>query len=448
MKKNKKNTRFSKVLFFLIICFLFLPLFQKTTTYFREIEIKGVYNLASKPVKTIETWFSGEYQSSYEKYYTDHIGFRGFFIKLYNQIDFSLFDKLNANSLVLGLDGYTYGQGYIENTISGKDFIGEARIDSILTKVKETQIKLKNELNIDLITVYAPSKEFVIPQFIPKRYSNNKIGQTNTECFIKKSKRIGLNFVDLNEFLINFNDTSYYPAYYKQGEHWSYYSMIKSGIYLVDYIEKIRKIDMPDINIVGLENSDTARYFDNDQGDAMNLLFDLKQDRIVYPILSFNESNKIKPKVLAIADCYYLHIFRSPIADNCFKNGGDFWFYNRQLSSKKYGDEQDISVVNKHQEIIKQDVIIHMITNQNLKDFGFGFFDEIDNLLEESKYKDFINKKEGLNKEFEEELARVVSRIKKNKEWFDNVKKEAKSRKISIEDMLERSAKHVIKSRS
>ncbi|MCB9360372.1 MAG: hypothetical protein H6587_07305 [Flavobacteriales bacterium] len=47
----------------------------------------------------------------------------------------------------------------------------------------------------------------------------------------------------------------------------------------------------------------------------------------------------------------------------------------------------------------------------------------------------------------QQEVNKVINRIKNNKDWFESVKKEAANRKIPIEEMLERSAKHVIKNR-
>ena len=179
----------------------------------------------------------------------------------------------------------------------------------------------------------------------------------------------------------------------------------------------------------------------------MNLLFDIEQKGIVYPQLEFNMENKTTPKVLAIADCYYLHIFRSPVADSCFSNGGDFWFYNRQKSSKKYGDEQDISVVNKHEVIKQQDIIIHMLTNHNLKDFGFGFFEEIDVLLDDKKYKEQQSSKKVENTFSQKDFERTMARIKKDPEWLKKVDEEAKKRNIPLDSMLARTAKYVIKSR-
>lgn len=437
-----------KILFIIINILLFITIIQKYTHFYSEKQLGGKYSLSQEPNFNLNNFLNGDFQKQYDEYFSDNFGFRSILIKLNNQINFSLFNKINTFGLTLGKEGYIYGKGYIENTVSGKDFIGKKAIDSILSKVKEIQFQLKRDHNIDLIIVYAPSKEFVIPEFIPERYIGTEIGITNTEYFIQKSKEKKLNFIDLNNHLRQLKKTEPYPIFYRKGEHWSYPSMIKSGEHIINYIEKIRGIDMPDISYGNIQESDTSRYFDNDQGDAINLFFESSDEKYYYPELYFNYNDKIKPNVLAIADCYYQHIFRSPIANECFKNGGSLWFYNREKSSKTPGNEQDISTVNKHIEILKQDVIIHMITNQNLENFGFGFFNEIDNLLDESKYQNMMSSKKQLDELKEQEIKAVIDRITANKKWYKKVKVEAKKRKISIDEMLFKSAKHLIKSRN
>ncbi|TXB64765.1 hypothetical protein FRY74_09955 [Vicingus serpentipes] len=47
----------------------------------------------------------------------------------------------------------------------------------------------------------------------------------------------------------------------------------------------------------------------------------------------------------------------------------------------------------------------------------------------------------------QQEVNKIIERIKNNKEWFDKVKVEAENRGVSIEEMLKRSAIHVIKNR-
>ncbi len=334
----------------------------------------------------------------------------------------------------------------MKNTYSGKDFLGEKKIDSLLSAVKETQDLLKNEKNIDLILMFAPSKEFVLPEYIPDYYSERKGKNLNLDVFIKKCKEKRINYIDFNSILDSLKKSSKYPVYYKKGEHWSYISMIQAGINMVSYIEKVRRVDMPDIQISSIEVSDTARHFDNDQGDAMNLLFSSSDEKFYYPKLKFNSSLKHKPRVLAIADCYYQQFYQSPIADSCFFNGGDLWFYNRQSQSKITG-YKNILDIDKFETLNNQEVIIHMITNHNLKDFGFGIFEELELMVNKSKYEEYKKELELKNKLFNEEVQKVISRIKSDKKWLEQVKNDAKNRGLTTDKMIERTAKYVVNNR-
>lgn len=438
--------KIKKILFILMIGGLFLPLIQLKLSVFEERELKGVFENEAKPTFTWLGWREGVFQNSFQKNFNDSIGFKSFFVGLNNQISLDFFNVANAYGLFPGKEGYFFGDGYLEQTYSGDDFLGVKKIDSLLTKVKYTQNLLKKQLNIDLIIGFAPSKEFVLPEFIPDYYANRKGDSLNIDWFVNQSRQLKINHIDFNQVLREIKDTSEYPVFYKRGEHWSHYSMILAGKHLINYIENLRGIDMPDFYISGIEHSDTARYVDNDQGNAMNLLFESNLDDWVYPQITFDVKNKTKPNVLAIADCYYQQFHKSLIADNCFKNKGKLWFYNRQEQSKETG-YRDIVEVNKYETIIEQDVIIYMFTNQNLKDFGHGFFDEIEQLVDKSKFEELQAQKKKERVAYLAEVEQTIERIKGDVEWYAMIKRQAVKRGMTTEKMLERSAKYIIDNR-
>ncbi len=433
----KKN----KYLFAFILFVITTPLIQWSLDIINIPELKGSFVLSEKPESlNSHSWFSGEYQKKYNSYFNDHLGFRKFLVRFNNQYEFSLLKKINAYGLILGKNGYTFGGGYIINTYSGKDFLGKNKIDELLLKTKKIQNELKEKYNIDLIVVYAPSKEFLLPEYLPERYRNIKRTTTNIEYFLEESEKMGINYIDFNKFFFSLKDTCKYPIYYKQSEHWTYYTMCLAADSLVRYIEKLRNIDLPDVRISRLLESDTTGFVDYDQGEAMNLLFKLKQDNVVYPEFVFNSKGKIKPKVLSIADCYFQQIYQSPIADSCFNFNSDFWFYYKESQSKTRGS-RDINQINKRKILLDQDVVILSHTNHTLNQFGYGFIDEFESIVDSVK-----NIKE-LNTEKEKEIQKIIKKIKNNREWFQNVKKQAKERGKSIDEMLRINAIYTLRNR-
>lgn len=427
-----------KILFYFFIILLFFPIIQMNIDLFKIKPLKGTFELAEKPEISINTWISEDYQTQYDKFFNDYLGFRNLFVRLNNQMAYTFYNKVNAFGLAMGKEGYSYGKGYILYSYSGVDFIGQKKIDTLMNKTKRLQNKLKKEHNIDLIVLYAPSKEQVLPEYFPERLNYIKRNNNNIDYFLKKSDELDINYIDYNNFFRTLKDTSNIPIYYKQGEHWSYYTMCWAADSLVNYIEKLRGIDMPDVNFVGSEKTDKPRRFDYDQGDAMNLIFDIPQHNLIYPKLDFNYVDKTKPKVLGIADCYYLQMFNSPILKNCFKDP-ELWFYYKR-SYKKEG-QKDMNKVDIHNTILDQDVIIILHTNHTLKEFGYGFIDELEQRI---NFEDKVFKRlpHAYNKN---DIPDVIKDIKKNKVWFSKVKKDAKNRNLSIDSMLTKSAIYYLK---
>jgi hypothetical protein len=173
----------------------------------------------------------------------------------------------------------------------------------------------------------------------------------------------------------------------------------------------------------------------------MNLLLDIPQENLIYPILKFNSNGKTKPKVLGIADCYYQQMYYSPIIKNCFDTQSSLWFYYKR--SYERSEEKKMDQINKHETIINQDVIIIMHTNHTLKQFGYGFLDELEKRIELAD-KDYKSLPNIFN---EKEINKIINKIKENQKWFENVKKQAIKRNISIDNMLRKSAIYTINQR-
>src|SRR5690554_7205128 len=97
MEANKNNSTFKKILFVGIVILLTLPMLQQTTGFFEPEPLKGDFVVLEKPTLTSENWWSGEFQEEYEGYMNQNIGFRPFFVRTYNQMQFSLFNQAKAD---------------------------------------------------------------------------------------------------------------------------------------------------------------------------------------------------------------------------------------------------------------------------------------------------------------------------------------------------------------
>ena len=107
MKKHIILSVLFSILIFLPILVSILSLF---TGKFFDLPLKGFFDKSNKPYFSVKSYCNGDYQRNFENYLNQNIKPRGVFIKLYNQIQYSLFDLSNR---IVGKDGYIFEYAYI-----------------------------------------------------------------------------------------------------------------------------------------------------------------------------------------------------------------------------------------------------------------------------------------------------------------------------------------------
>jgi hypothetical protein len=132
MKMENKAKR-NLMIFWMVI--LFVPFIQWGLHLFKGGELKGGVVIAPDVEFSLAGWINGDYQREKEKYFNDQFGFRNDFVRLHNQIGYSLFKKMNANGVVVGKDSYLFEKPYIE-CLFGENYVGDSIIIDRVRKLK------------------------------------------------------------------------------------------------------------------------------------------------------------------------------------------------------------------------------------------------------------------------------------------------------------------------
>lgn len=424
-------------LFLIVLILLILPLIQNKFGFVKEELLKGSVVQPEKKYFSIKEWMSGDYQLAEEKYLNETFGFRNLFIRINNQIAFSLFNQAKANGVLVGKNNYLYEEGYI-NAYYGTDFIG---IDSITHRIERLtfiQDTLK-KLNKTIIVVFAAGKGSFYPEYFPDKFIKEK-GKTNYEYHVKLAKEFGLNYIDFNKYFIDNKSTSKYPLYPQYGIHWSTYGSCLVADSMIRYIEKIRNIDMPNLYWKDVEWAD-AKETDYDIGDGMNLLFYLKSNKMAYPNIQVqSDSDKIKPSALVIADSFYWGMYGTTFTRALSNN--HFWFYNKQVYPDFYQNGLETSKVNLKDEIANHDIIIIMATDASLPRLGWGFIENAYDLFKG------IKKKPVYDAEMLQKIETKRNYIKSDKKWMEQIEKKAILNKISVDSMITNDVLWIIQNES
>ncbi len=420
-----------KILVILMLAMLVLPGIQKEYPFVKVRKLDGSFVLAEKPEFTWKSWYSGEFQSKFNNYIEDHIGFRDFLVRLTNQIDFSFYRVPHAEGVVIGKEDQFFEYDYIREYFGG-DFIGEEIIDKKIRELKFLQEYLKKEKNIDLILVFEPGKASIYPEYIPNWYFKQGKSTTNSEVYLQKADQYEIKYIDFEKYFQQLKNNTEYPIYPQYGIHWSIYGMSFAADSLIRYIENLRQIDMPDVYIDSLKIEQHAKRPDYDVANTMNLLWHLpEKQKLAYPVFRFEDNpQKERPMVLTVADSYYWNIFNTRIPKHLFKNEA-FWYFNALVYPDTYIKKTRTSDLNLKEEIEKQDVIFLMVTKRFLYKFDWTFLNKAYNqYAPKSKY---------------DQLYTLIDNICNDSKWFDIVIEKAKLKNMSLGDKLKEDANYVFR---
>lgn len=363
------NTKL-KIASIVFLGLLLFPIFQQVTGLIHERKLKGSYSLADVPEFSLASWFSQAYQDSLELAAKDRFGFHTMFIRLNNQVNYSLFKKPLANGVVIGKNNYLYELNYIK-AYKGTDFIGDSLIEINTRKLKKIQDYLEVEGKYFLVT-FAAGKGSFYPEFFPEKYKQDKpVEKTNLNVYKRYFDAYGINYIDFNKWFLEMKDTSQYCLYPRTGVHWSYYGMVLVIDSLRTYLENVTGREMPQLKIKAIEEGRRYRSSDKDIEDGMNIIFRINHDKLAYPRVSINDTGIDKLSGVIIADSFYWGLHNIGFSNRMLEKG-EYWYYNNRIISN---EPVELDTIDRLERLKDKDVIILMATEATLPNFPFGFGD-------------------------------------------------------------------------
>ncbi|HTB06091.1 MAG TPA: hypothetical protein VK806_03985 [Bacteroidia bacterium] len=410
----------------IIMCILLLPLIQSR---FKLIKVKPLFGLVQAESDTTfswPAWFSSRFQYKREKYLNDSSGLREIYIRIHNQIDFTVFKKIDNTGIISGKDGTLFSIDYAK-AYAGSDYIG---IDAIVDKVKKLRHiqDILQTRNKTLIVLLAPGKASYEPELLPDFYRTGRIN--NYVVLTKIIKGYGLNCIDFNDYFRKQRNKAKYPLYTKYTAHWSRYGVCLAGDSIVKYIERIRNIDMvhPDMSVINVGEAEGGEV---ELENEMNLLFDLKHEKVGIPVIKdIKDSTKAMPKLFFIGDSYFWNLAVFFNFWNEFSNL-TFCYYGSDIYRKGGEGVLHKSDINLKDEIDKADVIILESTELNYDRIGWWFSDEVGQLLITDGLSKYWTSPEYITL-----LRNTKENLKSQPQAFKDIVIKAKNRKISVDSML------------
>ncbi|MFT4982272.1 MAG: hypothetical protein ACI9UR_002142 [Bacteroidia bacterium] len=366
------------LLFVLVLGTLWMPISNKMFKYVPAWPLNGSYETLTEPEFSWEEWFEGTYQEKAEPWFNEKMSIREYLVRFRNQYYFSVFKEAKANGVAPAKNGVLLDVEYVQ-AFYGTDFAGEDFLTEKLERWKRVQYGL-DSIGVKAFLAFAPGKGSFFEEDFSDFLKDTHQPTTNYKFISEWCSANEVRSLDLKKIYHCWSDTSIYPLFPKGGIHWTDYGVAHVCDTLRGYIQHVTGKPLQKFWF-DIEVSDTARDGDNDIAVGMNLLYTPNKQRLAYPIRYFGEDPEIgKTKLLTIADSYYYGIVYSGFSDRICSFGG-FWYYFKETYPSKLFRSKNVEELDILLELKKQDVLMLMMTEPQLKRLGWGSIEKLEELL-------------------------------------------------------------------
>ena len=390
--------------------------------------------------------FKNYYDDSYQNYLTEHAkrntGFREFFIRNYNQMAYSCFNKITNENIVKGHEQELYLKMYL-NDVTGetlKQYYPDVEhAKAAARKNVEETLRLIDTLHAhhsDFLFVFAPTKPATYPEMMPRYYQEQVSDFSLEEYYIELFKENDIPHIDFYHYFKTLKESFPYPLYPRTGTHWAESTIPYVADSILRKLADVTGYKLPSIHYIDDNLTTDYSVQDGELESSMNLLFSLNKPAIPQPIFELTDTtNTFKPNLLVIADSYFVQLRNSPFVEAF--NHWDYWAYNRDIqSSREQYNWKQLDMVFGTDEVLEEaDIVMAVFTSPLLYNFMFGFTQTAQNLFQ----KGIISDEAG--------LKAAIELIKENPKWMNAVEEQAIQRGITTEENLIINAQYVLDER-
>lgn len=377
---------YKKIVFVILFALLFLPVIQKYSELVKERPLQGAFTVPDSPVFCWHDWFNGHYQDKVNDVIEKKIGFHNSFVRIRNQIRFSLFGEISVHDQIAGKNHYWFSENWINHYL-GKTFSYDSISENNIQDLEYLKQHFESRHKL-FLTVITPTKSSFIPEYFPSKYQKEQKGFSYYDYYKNLFDSLEIRYIDFDAYFSQIKDTSRYPLFTYTGCHWSNYGAVIVLDSILGYMENYFQRTLPVIEQTKCKITTKPQKTDNDIEKAMNLMFSLKSEELAYPELNVIKSDStFMPKVIVIGDSFYWVIIGTWVLPDIFTSDSWFWYYFKTAYPNDEGSSKCVSELDVMAEVESADVIMFLSSNATLESYPYGFAKKYIELSESYKSK-------------------------------------------------------------
>lgn len=277
--KSKIKKIFITIYSIIFLSIVFIPFFLTGALYlhltnrsFQGFDLNGYFNTYEKPDFSKRNYIKGKFQKDFEAWFNTNVSYRGFYIRMYNQIQFSLFKVSNH---FIGKNNDIFEKEYIDaecGLVPECDFSNPEnyqKLTEYVNHLENIQNKLQ-KVGKYFLFYTTPSKAAQNYDDIPLKYRLKKPEGYKSPYYYLKGLVSGrnINYIDSRDF----SSKDGIPDFYTTGIHWARPIEQRVSQAIVENLSMISNKKLPKIILKELVSSDTPIKRDADVFNLANLL--------------------------------------------------------------------------------------------------------------------------------------------------------------------------------
>lgn len=335
-----------------------------------RLELGGTFPDVPRPYFTLQDWLNRRFQDSANKWFSRYFGARGLFVKLGNQVNYSLLNSSYMNPLskiIIGKQRQLYELAYINHYCKLIRPMPLERAETRVKEIAEIQDRLAQH-GMAFVLLISPSKAAIYPEFIPDIFCRSpKSTSQDYENVVPLLDQYKINYVDGHAITLAAKAHAQAPLFSQGGTHWNDLGAYYTVEQLLTMIEALTNQSIGTLSLQDLEIDHTPRGTDKDLAVLLNLIFPPFNYPVPHPTIAREGPAQDLGKAVFIGDSFIWGVLDILNTTHIFQTMDAYYYY--KLFLKSYPAETtraiDVSQIDWNKDILTSQVLVLEINEIN-----------------------------------------------------------------------------------
>ncbi|HEY6001036.1 MAG TPA: hypothetical protein VI078_17265 [bacterium] len=326
---------------------------------------------------TPRSWWSGQFQESWDRWVSRRLRLRGWLVRLDNQVGMTLFGQppTNGTLIVLGRDGTLLEKAYVDEYNRPRHLTPE-HVAEMAARARRLDELLRGR-GSRLIVVLAPGKAEMYPELLPPRLvvPGRQRRRSMYQQVAPALRRSGVALLDVPVILRRERKRDGTPLYAKGGTHWNHYANALLAGRLLALLEREEPGRFVQLAVSGSRTDGTVWATDNDLGELLNLFWPNPwPGPQTHPVFERRQEGGARPRLRFTGDSFALQFLNFMTAERLIEPGESLDYFRRRIRFPgPIVEPLERGSFDAARELAGTDAVVLVMSDCNIGHFGFGF---------------------------------------------------------------------------